>query len=223
MGIVTELKAMGITLGSPDKRGVRKGPCPLCGGTDRFAVWTETNTFRCNQCGFKGGLRAFFETVIGLGPQEAAARARESAQDEAPEVVIDEDRNEVIDSDKWKQFVLGEIEAGEELLAKSPEVMAWLLKERGLKPETVRKMRLGLMENCPWLRRERCGLRAYQKPDGKWVRSFKIPDGILIRWTARGEGTVGLQVPRTGGTAPSRARAWRRPSSSSSPQRGATR
>ena len=30
------------------------GPCPKCGGDDRFIVWTEKNTFWCRQCEWKG-------------------------------------------------------------------------------------------------------------------------------------------------------------------------
>lgn len=33
----------------------RSGPCPVCGGTDRFAIHTKKNTFNCRQCGISGG------------------------------------------------------------------------------------------------------------------------------------------------------------------------
>lgn len=33
----------------------RAGPCPVCGGTDRFAIHTKKNTFNCRQCGIAGG------------------------------------------------------------------------------------------------------------------------------------------------------------------------
>lgn len=32
----------------------RCGPCPKCGGTDRFAIHTKKNTFNCRQCGISG-------------------------------------------------------------------------------------------------------------------------------------------------------------------------
>lgn len=35
------------------------GPCPECGGTDRWIVWAEGNHF-CRQCGLKGWLNANF-------------------------------------------------------------------------------------------------------------------------------------------------------------------
>ncbi|HEV7293081.1 MAG TPA: primase-helicase zinc-binding domain-containing protein [Devosia sp.] len=33
----------------------KAGPCPNCGGTDRFAIHTGKNTFNCRQCGLAGG------------------------------------------------------------------------------------------------------------------------------------------------------------------------
>ena len=33
----------------------RAGPCPVCGGTDRFAIHTKKNTFLCRGCGMTGG------------------------------------------------------------------------------------------------------------------------------------------------------------------------
>ncbi|MCW5722049.1 MAG: hypothetical protein KIS86_12990 [Devosia sp.] len=32
----------------------RAGPCPVCGGTDRFAIHTGKNTFNCRRCGMAG-------------------------------------------------------------------------------------------------------------------------------------------------------------------------
>lgn len=37
-------------------RGIdRAGPCPVCGGEDRFAIHTRKNTFNCRGCGISGG------------------------------------------------------------------------------------------------------------------------------------------------------------------------
>jgi hypothetical protein len=33
----------------------KAGPCPLCGGKDRFAIHTTKNTFNCRRCGLSGG------------------------------------------------------------------------------------------------------------------------------------------------------------------------
>ncbi|HYI27591.1 MAG TPA: primase-helicase zinc-binding domain-containing protein, partial [Bradyrhizobium sp.] len=32
----------------------RAGPCPVCGGTDRFSIHTTKNTFNCRKCGIAG-------------------------------------------------------------------------------------------------------------------------------------------------------------------------
>src|SRR5690606_24405056 len=37
-------------------RGIdQAGPCPVCGGTDRFSIHTRKNTFNCRRCGIAGG------------------------------------------------------------------------------------------------------------------------------------------------------------------------
>lgn len=33
----------------------KAGPCPVCGGNDRFAIHTGKNTFNCRRCGISGG------------------------------------------------------------------------------------------------------------------------------------------------------------------------
>lgn len=33
----------------------RSGPCPVCGGDDRFAIHTKKNSFNCRGCGISGG------------------------------------------------------------------------------------------------------------------------------------------------------------------------
>lgn len=39
----------------PLSKGIdRAGPCPKCGGTDRFAIHTKKNTFLCRRCDIKG-------------------------------------------------------------------------------------------------------------------------------------------------------------------------
>lgn len=48
------------------------GPCPLCGGTDRFNVHRDTLAFFCRQCDIKGGDQvALVREVRGLGFIEA--------------------------------------------------------------------------------------------------------------------------------------------------------
>jgi len=47
------------------------GPCPLCGGTDRFVVWPAEGRFLCRQCGFKGDAYQYLITTRNVPFQDA--------------------------------------------------------------------------------------------------------------------------------------------------------
>lgn len=48
------------------------GPCPACGGTDRFAVNLRTGLFLCRRCGLRGGDQvSLVREVLGMGFREA--------------------------------------------------------------------------------------------------------------------------------------------------------
>ena len=42
------------------------GPCPMCGGTDRFGINTQKRVFGCRKCGAKGGNLDLVMAVMGL-------------------------------------------------------------------------------------------------------------------------------------------------------------
>src|SRR5262245_59826774 len=50
--VSTVLKEHNIEL--PGRGSNRAGPCPLCGGTDRFGVDLQKQLFNCRQCGGRG-------------------------------------------------------------------------------------------------------------------------------------------------------------------------
>ena len=48
------------------------GPCPLCGGTDRFAINSKKQVFNCRGCNGKGrGAIAFIQWLDGVGFRDA--------------------------------------------------------------------------------------------------------------------------------------------------------
>lgn len=50
----------------------RVGPCPICGGTDRFAVNVRTNMALCRQCGLRAGDQVgLVQGVLGLPFRDA--------------------------------------------------------------------------------------------------------------------------------------------------------
>jgi len=75
------------------------GPCPRCGGTDRFGINTQKRVFQCRRCGGKGGnvdlvmfvmglafpaaLEWLCGSVEGVSPEERRKRERQAAENKA--------------------------------------------------------------------------------------------------------------------------------------------
>ena len=80
---VTDLyTARGLALKSKGRnsRGAEfAGPCPLCGGRDRFLVWPEQNdgrgSYSCRQCGISGDVIQWLMDVEGMTFRQAAQAA----------------------------------------------------------------------------------------------------------------------------------------------------
>lgn len=84
----------------------RVGPCPVCGGSDRFSIAPDRGVFNCRQCGGGDGIRlvelvlgkAFLEAVtwlVGdrpadLDPAEAARRRAKAQKAEAERAAVAE-------------------------------------------------------------------------------------------------------------------------------------
>lgn len=97
------------------------GPCPACGGTDRFSITERKNLFHCRHC-VSGGVIDLVMLVLGcdfraaldwidggevtLSPAEEAARRKKLAEDKRKrEAVAEKKRQEAIAAalDIWKQ------------------------------------------------------------------------------------------------------------------------
>jgi phage/plasmid primase-like uncharacterized protein len=48
-----------------------EGPCPMCGGTDRFSINTKKQVFNCRKCGAKGDVIDFVMWLSGCDKVEA--------------------------------------------------------------------------------------------------------------------------------------------------------
>jgi len=188
IGTDTALKRVASTSG-----GEYIGPCPWCGGRDRFHVWPEhpqsdTGRWWCRQCGRKGdgpgylmardGLR-YPEAleVFGLSTLPARPRPR-SARPAGPtrsQVVDDEDSPSETWQDKaravvgWAQKQLWS-DAGEKALA-------YLREARGLTDGTIAAAGLGYNPTCLY------------RPAAKWGlegNKVYLSRGIVIPCEADG-------------------------------------
>ena len=52
--------------------GEYAGPCPFCGGKDRFRAWPEQGRYWCRQCGAHGDVIDYLRQRHGLGFRDAA-------------------------------------------------------------------------------------------------------------------------------------------------------
>ena len=152
-----------------------KGPCPMCGGNDRFHIKTDENVWMCRVCSphFSDTI-AFLRARDGLTFPQACAVL---LGDELPRVEVRKKESE-------EKEVTSEWMAAAEEIVTDCESALWgesgakavkWLEARGLKEETCRKYRLGFNGES----REISGL---------WVER-----GILIPWTV-GRHIIAMRV-----------------------------
>jgi DNA primase len=180
IGRDTQLKKVATTNG-----GEYAGPCPFCGGHDRFRVWPNSDPprFWCRQCGKNGDTIAYMVMRGDITPQEAgrlrrgkpAERARPEPPKREPGIPDDDEMQAramqiVVDC----AAMLWELE-GE-------KARAWL-NARGLADETLKTHYVGFNEKA---RR----LHGFYVPRGitipHWQESTNTISGIKIRLSTNG-------------------------------------
>jgi DNA primase len=171
------LKRMGSTHG-----GEYAGPCPFCGGTDRFRVWPEHPSGKarwwCRQCSRWGDHADLLRALRGVPMREALRAAgvepagRMSAQPRPVERPLSRP------TAAWQQRA--------EQVAQAAEVALWepagakelsSLQQRGLTCDTIRAARLGYIAEDLREPAASWGLPPDHKP--VWA-----PRGICLPWRA---------------------------------------
>lgn len=144
-----------------------EGPCPKCGGTKRFVVWTKKDIFKCRECDFKGDLVKYLREAEGYSCREAflaagkdcgatscpayekckgnTAPRRSNAKSVLPPAGKKEDwqpRAAEKPLELWRQKAAEFVAWAHEQLLANPEHLEYLAN-RGLPLEAVKKYRLG--------------------------------------------------------------------------------
>ena len=169
--------------------GEYQGPCPLCGGVDRFRVWPEEKTGKwwCRGCNHGGDLVQYFREVRKMSYREACL---EAGVEPAP-MKKTFDWSEKSNLRKWTpreisfppeiwiQKCQAFVEYAQEQLWNCPPVLQYLAQKRGLDDGTIETMGLGY--NPQNLNRERSfwGLEEKSKKDGS-KQDIWLPRGIVI-------------------------------------------
>ena len=174
--------------------GEYHGPCPGCGGTDRFHVWMEQNdgegSFWCRQCGKSGDGIQYLMDFHGKTYREAcAALDKEAKSTPRPLAPAHQGQRtkpswepKAVDSpvDKWREKAENFVSYCHDALLKSPEQVRYL-EGRGLSLETIAQARLGWNVESRWRPREAWGLPAVTKENGK-SKKLWMPVGLVIPW-----------------------------------------
>lgn len=164
--------------------GEYAGPCPFCGGEDRFRVWPNPPDgkphYWCRQCGHHGDAIDYLRDKHGLSYREACDRLGiEPTVWSAPPALAPK-HPEGCDppgpdwQEQARQFVT---ECQANLWAPDgADALAWLTDRRGLTSETVRAAGLGYNPTDRHDSRDVWGLETDGKP--VW-----LPRGVVIPWT----------------------------------------
>jgi len=154
---------------STTKGGEWAGPCPVCGGDDRFRVWPERERFWCRKCGISGDAIQYVRETKSLGFKEAKNFLGKGDFAEGKPRVVDANDYFQKPTPAWTDAA-GKIMSICQRNFKHPKAsgVVGYLNGRGITNELIEKYGLGY---CP----------VSAESNGLW-----IPSGILIPWIVDG-------------------------------------
>lgn len=127
------------------------GPCPKCGGTDRFHVWPEENSFNClgkdngrGGCGAGGDTIEFIRWIEGVSFPEAVQRLTNCALPTVERMATPEAApRPQAQAEEWKQrATMLAANAQQELVGRDKRGIEYL-ERRGISEDTMAQFYLG--------------------------------------------------------------------------------
>lgn len=180
------------------------GPCPVCGGTDRFHIWPhqgEHGTFWCRGCSLGGDAIEYLMKIENLSfPQACKEIGKELPESEdyqkpkirssVPSQQDYEPRSCSGPEEQWVEHATKLIDWAHSQLLENEQQIAWLA-DRGIAIDTIVKLRLGWNPGEKgkdlYRSREAWGLETVIKEDGK-KKKLWLPIGLTIPYIV--DGTV---------------------------------
>ncbi len=162
--------------------GQYNGPCPWCGGDDRFRVQPNYGSygwFACSQCGKKGNAvdylmikRGFSKwealTTVGWIPKEASEKSEQSS---IPQSAYQERPQWNEPNQQWQEAAIDFCQMCKHTLwSKQGKAALDYLRQRGFTDATIKAASLGYHAS------ESMGIARV------WGRATKLPQGIVIPW-----------------------------------------
>lgn len=179
-------------VGNSTRRGPEyHGPCPVCGGTDRFHVWPEQDggTFWCRVCGKGGDLIEYYRWAEGLSYRDACARAGVDVREYEPQSAPSPRPERPVGpafvphspepvAAIWAEHAAKFAAWCHAQLLGNASQLAWLAK-RGLDAGLIAKYGLGWNPADSYRPRESWGLETMRRPGGK-AKKLWLPLGLVI-------------------------------------------
>uniref|UniRef100_A0A831UCI3 Alpha helicase n=1 Tax=Geobacter metallireducens TaxID=28232 RepID=A0A831UCI3_GEOME len=193
------------------KGGEYHGPCPGCGGTDRFHIWPgqgDCGSWWCRKCGKGGDAIQYLIDFEGMSfPDACKALGRELPEQQegrTPRVRTPapdswRPRETAPPPDPWRTQAEKLVAWAHQRLLESPEQLAWCAA-RGLDLAAVKKYRLGWNPGEKgkdlYRAREAWGLDTVLKADGT-AKKLWLPIGLVIPcYRDQGPGTEDRELHR---------------------------
>ena len=160
------------------------GPCPLCGGADRFHC--SGTRWGCRQCGASGDSVGYLAKVRGLSWSESYRLAGEHAHSERGQYRKSDVQGPKEPSEQWAQQAAKLVKWAQGELS-LPAGLA-ILEARHISYQTAVSAGVGFVPKAQYLRREEWGLEPRDGRDYLFV-----PSGLLLP-VRRRSGVKSLQV-----------------------------
>ena len=186
-------KKVNLKKASSTHGGEWQGPCPACGGNDRFHVWPNQNEgkggYWCRACGKTGDNIQFLIDFEGMNFKEACTYLNITMADRPADYTPPPPRKQEFQptqhsnpADLWQEKAGKFVSWAQNNLKENKFALAWLAA-RGITAEAAEQARLGwnLGENGKDIFRARSawGLPELLKENGK-PRMLWIPQGLVI-------------------------------------------
>jgi len=161
---------------NPEGRRKVNGPCPFCGGKDRFVIWTDTDRYWCSRCERSGDAIQFAKDVMGFGFREAEDLVGGAMGQTAPRGAMrykPRPNNGMPPTCRsWVERATRFAFACQDALWDSDRPLTWLREVRGLADETLAHFGIGYNAMERHGRGSEWGL-----DEDVW-----LPRGITIPW-----------------------------------------
>lgn len=169
---------------SSSRGGQYNGPCPWCGGIDRFRVqphYSLYGFFACNQCGHSGTAIDYLMLQRGMSKYEALAKIGWTPRDGSPLQLVIPRHAQTNQPhweeppEQWQKAASAFYEACQQVLwsERGKDALDYL-RGRGLSDETIRKAMLGYHPG------------AWRAPAKQWGWTTWLAQGIVIPWLLEG-------------------------------------